>query len=113
MSRATQLTVGQGESFKLAITITDESNNPVDLTSVSFTGSVRETYSSEAVSANFTFDIIPPAASGSVNITLPATTTSILTAQDYVYDVIRTDGTDVRRLLEGKLIVRPGVTLTS
>jgi hypothetical protein len=113
MSRATQLTVGQGESFTLAITILDEANNPVDLTNVSFTGSIKETYSSEDVSANFSFQVVAPATSGSVTITLPATTTSTLTAQDYVYDVVRTDGTDVRRLLEGKLIVRPGVTLTS
>ncbi len=113
MSRATQLTVGQGESFTLAITILDEANNPVDLTNVTFTGSLKETYSSEDVSANFNFQVIAPAVSGSVTITLPATTTSTLTAQDYVYDVVRTDGTDVRRLLEGKFIVRPGVTLTS
>lgn len=113
MSRPTQLTVGQGESFTLAITILDEANDPVDLTSVSFTGSIKETYSSLNNSATFDFEVLSPATSGSVNITLPASTTSTLTAQDYVYDVIRTDGTDVRRLLEGKLIVRPGVTLTS
>ena len=113
MSRSTQLTVGQGESFKMAITILDEAGSPVDLTNVSFTGSIKETYSSTNTRANFTFQIISPPESGSVNITIPASTTSTLTAQDYVYDVIRTDGTDVRRLLEGKFIVRPGVTLTS
>ena len=113
MSRSTPLTVGQGETFTLSVRILDEANNPVDLTNVSFAGSIKETYSSTNDSANFSFQVIAPAISGSVNITLPAATTSTLAAQDYVYDVVRTDGSDVRRLLEGKFIVRPGVTLTS
>jgi hypothetical protein len=112
MGRQTQLTVGQGETFALAITILDEASNPLDLTSVSFSGSIKESYSSVRPVAEFDFQIIPPAVSGSLNIFISSSVTQELTAQDYVYDVLKIEGSDRRRLLEGQFIVRPGVTLT-
>ena len=47
---------------------------------------------------------------GRVTVTFSATDTNI-TPSRYVYDLVLTSGTVVTRLLEGKFIVTPGVTV--
>ena len=110
MPQSTSLTVGQGETFKILVSITDQTNAPIDLTVRQFSGSVRETYSSEDVSTNFGFEKISPHTSGSLYVSLPPDSSSLLTAADYVYDVIMVSGSESRRIIEGKFIVRPSVT---
>ena len=110
MPQSTSLTVGQGETFKILVSITDQTNTPIDLTVRQFSGSVRETYSSEEVSTDFGFEKITPYDSGSLYVTIPPASSSLLTAADYVYDVIMVSGSESRRIIEGKFIVRPSVT---
>ena len=64
MPQSTNLTVGQGETFKILVSITDQTNTPIDLTERNFSGSIRETYSSEDKSADFSFEKITPFDSG-------------------------------------------------
>ena len=47
MAQSTNLTVGQGETFKILVSVTDQTNTPINLTDYAFTGSIRETYSAE------------------------------------------------------------------
>jgi len=47
---------------------------------------------------------------GRVTVTFSATDTNIIPSR-YVYDLVLTSGTVVTRLLEGKFIVTPGVTV--
>ena len=110
MPQSTSLTVGQGETFKILVSITDQTNTPIDLTVRQFSGSVRETYSSEEVSTDFGFEKITPYDSGSLYVTIPPASSSLLTAADYVYDVIMVSGSESRRIIEGKFIARPSVT---
>ena len=110
MPQSTSLTVGQGETFKILVSITDQTNTPIDLTLRQFSGSIRETYSSENVSTDFSFEKIVPYTSGSLYVSLPPASSALLTAADYVYDVIMVSGSESRRIIEGKFIVRPSVT---
>jgi len=110
MAQSTSLTVGQGETFKILVSITDQTNTPINITSESFSGHIRETYSSEDTSALFQTEKIAPHTSGSLYVSLPPVSSSLLTAQDYVYDVLMTSGSITRRIIEGKFIVRPSVT---
>ena len=110
MAQSTSLTVGQGETFKILVSITDQTNTPINLVSQSFSGHVRETYSSEDPSALFQTEKIAPHTSGSLYVSLPPVSSSLLDAQDYVYDVLMTSGSITRRIIEGKFIVRPSVT---
>ena len=110
MAQSTNLTVGQGETFKILVSVTDQTNTPINLTDYAFTGSIRETYSAEDKSADFGFETISPAASGSFYVTLPPTSSSLLSSQDYVYDVLLVSGSVIRRIIEGKFTVRPSVT---
>ena len=109
--RQTKLTVGQGEDLQDLINLQDETGSAVNIASATFTGSVKETYSSELASAEFTIETIAPLASGSLYIKLDASVTATLDAQDYVYDLLKLEGTETRRILEGQLTVRPSVTI--
>ena len=110
MPQSTSLTVGQGETFKILVSITDQTNTPINLTDYAFTGSIRETYSAEDKSAEFVCEKITPQDSGSLYVSLVPASSSLLTAADYVYDVLMVSGSITRRIIEGKFIVRPSVT---
>ena len=110
MAQSTSLTVGQGETFKILVSITDQTNAPINITDQTFSGHVRETYSSEDISTDFNFEKITPYTSGSLYVSLPPASSALLTAADYVYDVLMVSGSESRRIIEGKFIVRPSVT---
>ena len=110
MAQSTNLTVGQGETFKVLVTIQDDTGASIDVSDQHFTGSVRQTYSSEDTSASFAFEKITPNSSGSLYMSLAPASTATLSSQDYVYDVLMTSESVTRRIIEGKFIVRPSVT---
>ena len=110
MAQSTNLTVGQGETFKILVSLTDQNDTAINLTNYTFSGSIRETYSTEDVSTDFGFETISPADSGSFYVTLPPASSSLLTSQDYVYDILLVSESVVRRIVEGKFTVRPSVT---
>jgi hypothetical protein len=110
MADYTEFSIGQGETFKLLTQIRDGTNTPLDITSCSFSGQIRETYDSEDIAASFDFDKISPYQSGSLYVYLSSSVTLTLGDRSYVYDVYYTTGSYTRRILEGKFIVRPAVT---
>ena len=110
MAQSTNLTVGQGETFKILVSLTDQNSTAIDLTDYVFSGSIRETYSAEDKSADFVCEKIAPETSGSLYVSLVPASSALLTAQDYVYDVLMVSGSITRRIIEGKFIVRPSVT---
>jgi hypothetical protein len=115
MPDITDFQVGQGETFKVLIQLQNRSNNntPLDITHYTFTGQVRENYTTEEMAAAFTFEKAVPYTSGSLYVMLPSTDTLQLNQRKYVYDVYISSGSNspiVRRILEGSLTVRPAVT---
>jgi hypothetical protein len=110
MAQSTNLTVGQGETFKILVSLTDQNDTAIDLTDYELSGSLRETYSTEDKSTDFGFEKIAPYDSGSFYATLPPTSSSLLNSQDYVYDILLVSESVVRRIVEGKFTVRPSVT---
>jgi hypothetical protein len=112
MAEPTKFEIGQGETFKINIQLKNQNmdNLPVDITDYQFMGQVRENYTTDEVAANFTFTKVPPFTSGSFFAELPSEATHQLTQRSYVYDMYITNGTMVRRILEGSLVVRPAVT---
>ena len=103
------LTVDQGSSFESTIDITDNENNPVNLTGYTFMGQIRKTYAS-TTSVSFTITSISPT-SGSINLVLSAEQTSGIKAGRYLYDVEIISSTNiVTRVIEGQIEVTPRVT---
>lgn len=115
MPDITDFQIGQGETFKALVQLRNLSQNnvPLDITDYTFTGQLRENYTTEEIAAQLTFDKISPFTSGSLYMKLDAATSSTLNQRKYVYDVYITSGSGdpvTRRILEGGFTVRPAVT---
>ena len=112
---AYDIEVNQFATYKAALTFTDASNVPLSIASWSFTGSIREAYTSPVI-MNFDIDILS-VPSASIQLRLDPSQTSTLTGSKYVYDVIAGNVSpnpdEVYRMLEGKVKVRPGVTIAT
>jgi hypothetical protein len=115
------MTISQGESFGLLLTLADSSDDPIDLTGCMVRGQIRENASSSPVLASFTAEIQDPETLGQVQISLtaaetaaipvPATESATKTSVVYAYDLelVYANGS-VKRLLEGLCTVSPEVT---
>jgi len=113
MAEITQFDIGQRETFRILLTITNnDTGAPLNLSSQSFSGQVRENYSTDDITTSFGLEKALPHTSGSVYVTLTSAQTAAFTQRKYVYDINMTDDTTgyVRRILEGYFVVRPTAT---
>lgn len=101
----------QGSTFSRTLTYKLD-DDPVDLTGYNAKLQVREFFYSPDPVLNLTSasGITLGASAGTISVLIDATTTSSLIPGDYVYDLELTAGATVTRLVEGKLVVTPGVT---
>ena len=107
MPQNTKLTIGRGETFVLPMNLKLSDGTPRDLTDLTFTGSIKETYSTEQAAVEFGFIINEPSSSGALEAILTADQTLGMRADTYVYTMFITSGSVERILLEGQFIVRP------
>lgn len=112
MADITDFQIGQGETFKIMIQLQNRSDNntPLDITDYTFTGQIRENYTTEEIAATLSFDKIAPFTSGSLFVQLTPEETEALNQRSYVYDIKIASGSISRRILEGGFTVRPAVT---
>ena len=111
MAEITEFNIGQGETFKILVTLENtDIAEYLDISGVDFYGQVRENFTTDEVAAAFTINKIVPYASGSLFIELPATTTAQFTQRKYVYDINMVSGSISRRIMEGYFVVRPAST---
>lgn len=111
MAEITEFNIGQGETFKVLASVENaDAGGYLDITNYSFTGQVRENFTTDEVAASFTITKLTPQSSGSFYIELTPSDTSNLTQRKYVYDVKMTSGSVARRVLEGYFVVRPAST---
>ena len=111
MAEITEFNIGQGETFKILTSLENiDTDSYLDITNYTFTGQVRENFSTDEVAATFTITKINPQTSGSFYIELTPADTSALTQRKCVYDVKMTSGSITRRVLEGYFVVRPAAT---
>lgn len=111
MAEITEFNIGQGETFKILTSLENiDTNEYLDITNYTFSGQVRENYTTDEIAASFTITKLNPQTSGSFYIELTPTDTSALTQRKYVYDIKMTSGSITRRILEGYFVVRPAST---
>jgi hypothetical protein len=113
MARAEELTVEQYATFKTSfVWKTKSTNEAVDLSSYTGALQIRRTPADAVALVSLTsgngIDIEGPL--GRVNIEIAASVTSTLSPGRYVYDLVLTSGDEKKRLVEGSIIVDPGVT---
>ena len=112
MSAKYNLVCDQATTFTFQFVIQDDST-PWNLTGYSATMTVKPFSNSTtttllATTANSKITL--GGVTGRVTVNFSATDTN-LTPSRYVYDLILTSGATVTRILEGKFIVTPGVTV--
>lgn len=108
MAIKAHITIDQGATYSTSIDVTDDNGDPVDLTGYTGVAQMRKHYTSSN-SHSFTVDVL--SGSGTVTLSMNATTTANITAGRYVYDCELTDGSGtVSRLVEGIVTVTPQVT---
>lgn len=111
MVELTELNTGQGETFKILVSIVQDSGSiPQNLTGYSINGQLRENYTTDEIADTFTITKLEPQTSGSFIVELTPSQTINLTQRKYVYDINISSGSYTRRVLEGLFTVRPTVT---
>ena len=110
MAIYSNLIVDQGSAFTSTITVTDSSDNVVNLTNYTYGGKIKKNFDS-STSVSFATPTTP-GSNGQIMITLTDTVTKALEPGRYVYDVeITSSGGVTTRVVEGQVEVTPGVTL--
>ncbi len=111
MAEITEFNIGQGETFKVLATLENaDTGGYLDTTDYTFSGQVRENFTTDEVAATINVTKISPTVSGSITIELTPTQTLSLTQRKYVYDINMTSGSITRRIMEGYFVVRPTAT---
>jgi hypothetical protein len=113
MSAKHNLVCEQGTTFTFQFTI-KTGDTAWNLTNYSATMTVRPFIGSattSVVATNVNGKIALGGVTGLVTVTLDDTTTAALEASRFVYDLVLDSGSVVTRLLEGKFVVTPAVTV--
>jgi hypothetical protein len=116
------ITIEQGATFYMPVTIKDSTLTPFDLTGWLARGQIRKRRRSSTIVASFSFTITTPA-NGEIIINMPAATTALISAGEteaderskYVWDFeiyrpLSPTTEEVKRILEGAVFVSPEVT---
>jgi len=111
MAIYSNLVIDQGSTFSADIDVTDSNGDPLLLTGYTVAGQIRKSYSS-TTAVDFDPASVYSESGGVVRIGLSATTTNNMKAGRYVYDVeiTKTSTSEITRIVEGQVEVRPGVT---
>ena len=108
------LCIQPNASFELDFRLLqDDGITPINITSWSFTGSIKESFPQQTASLYFTMSLVS-VESASLRMLLGAADTWRLTGSRYVYDLLADNPLAVPpetyRLMQGKISAKPGVT---
>lgn len=111
MATKANITIDQGTTFSTQIDLTDENDDPIDLTAYTANAEIRRWYSSTDPAAVFDASTGANAAAGIITLSLTSEQTANLEFGRYVYDVKVTDASNTTtRIVEGIVTVTPSVT---
>ena len=106
MATKANISIDQGSTFSTSIILTDENGSALDLSGYTANSQIRRWYTSTD-SISFHTELT----AGQVTLSLDSISTSALTKDRYVYDVVLKDNNDViTRVVEGIVTVNPRVT---
>jgi len=109
MAGYTELLINQKASFNTTITIEESNGTARNLAGYSANTEMRKSYASDSVVTITT--TISDSANGVIDISLTKAQTTNLTAGKYVFDLVTTNPSGItQRILEGIVVVSPGVT---
>jgi hypothetical protein len=108
MAIKANIIVDQGSTYSTSINLTDDGDNPLDLTTFTGAAQFRRHYTSTtAVSFNVTLG----GANGTLTLALSANATANVTPGRYMYDAELTDSSNnITRVVEGIITITPNIT---
>lgn len=114
MAGYSNIYLNQGETFTSQLTLTDSNGNAYNLTGFNIASSAKRSYYSSNTTINFVVSIMN-ANNGIIQLSANAATTAnivSISGANMVYDVLLKDpaSNNITRVLEGQVIVNPGVT---
>jgi hypothetical protein len=107
------MTIEQGATFALNLTLQDADGDPFDLTGYTGRAQLRVRYSDASPLVSFTVTVPQVgtlATEGKLSVGLTATQTANLPPRALVYDLELVKNADVIRILQGRAEVSPEVT---
>ena len=105
------LVMDQGSTFSTVITVY-QNDSILDLAGYSAAAQIRKSYSSSS-STSFTTAIDSTTSTGKITLSLTSAQTAALEEGRYVYDVIVSSGNTFYRLVDGNILVQPGISSIS
>ena len=107
MATVQNITIAQGTTFSLTITLTNDDGTAKDLSSYTVSAQMRKSYYTSTYTA---FTTAKVDLTGELTISLTAAQTSDIKAGRYVYDIEIASSSETLRILEGIVTVTPEVT---
>ena len=107
MATVQNITIDQGTTFSLTITLTNDDGTAKDLSSYTVSAQMRKSYYTSTYTA---FTTAKVDLTGELTISLTAAQTSDIKAGRYVYDIEIASSSETLRILEGIVTVTPEVT---
>jgi hypothetical protein len=112
VSYSANLVINTGASFKTNFEVVSVTNSAFNFTG--YTGSSQMAKSVSVGSSSYaiaTFAVgFTSASDGKFNISLGSTATRTLTEGRYVYDILVSSGSTVYRIVDGTILVKPGIS---
>ena len=107
MATVQNITIDQGTTYSLTITLTNDDGTAKDLSSYTVSAQMRKSYYTSTYTA---FTTAKVDLTGELTISLTAAQTSDIKAGRYVYDIEIASSEETLRILEGIVTVTPEVT---
>ena len=107
MATVQNITIDQGTTFSLTITLTNDDGTAKVLTDYTVAAQLRKSYYTNTYTS---FTTAKVDLTGELTISLSAAQTSNVKAGRYVYDIELTSSAETLRILEGIVTVTPEVT---
>lgn len=108
MAQVQNIYIDQGSTYSLSLNVTDQNGDPKDLSDYTVAAQMRKSYYTNTA-IDFDAEITYPL-DGELMISLTAENSADITAGRYVYDIEITGPEETLRVLEGIVVVNPGVT---
>ena len=103
------ITLQANGSYVQQFKLLQYNNVPVDLTDYSITSYIKATATDSTPVTQFTGSS-PSATDGIIQLTLPPSSSALLTGSCYYYDIRITSASTILYPLEGKVLVSPSIT---
>ena len=109
MAQYVELSMDQGTSFSVDITVLNDDGSSKNVANSTFTSSIRKSFYSSSVTANLTITTAN-AANGVIYANANSAVTANIRPGRYLYDIKEVNGGNTSRLVEGIITVYPQIT---